>query len=82
MSPFGVAEIMFDPSKHTADSLAVNVPAEGATTFTGAPATSRSAQISPPPGTINPSTSTPVVTPNSTMPRSSVIGSYTNVWIV
>ncbi len=51
---------------------AVSVPASGLVTLNCAPATSKEAQIDPPPCTNNPFTSNPVVVPGTTMLKSRV----------
>ncbi len=85
LSPFGSALMVSSPSRQPY-LRAVSVPASAvqpasqASTLKAAPATSRLAQMLFAITAF--STSTPVVTPSSTMPRSSVAGSYTKVWMV
>ncbi len=63
-------------------ALAVTRSSQGSVqvvTVKAAPATSKAAQISPPPCINKLFTSVPVVVPGTTMPRSKVLGSYTKV---
>ena len=70
--PSAVAESV-PPAPQMVGFTAVSVPASGLFTLNCAPATSKEAQILPPPCTNKAFTSKPVVTPGTTIPKLSVL---------
>ncbi len=70
------------PERQGAAFTADSVPASGLSMRMLTPVTSSAPQMLPPPWMSRPFTTPAGVTPNCTMPRSSVAGSYTKRWMV